>query len=80
MVDDFLVATGLTPVRSCRIAGALRYSKYGPVKRELMKRIAARAGGATDTSCDVEYTDWEQVRRFALEFARDHGGAPREVA
>jgi hypothetical protein len=30
-----------------------------------MKRASAMNGGATDTSRDHEYTDWEQVDRFA---------------
>lgn len=80
MLDEFIAATGLTPARSCRIAGALRYSEYGPVKRALMKTVVARAGGPTDTSLDHEFTDWEDVRRFVLEFVRDYDGQPRKVA
>jgi len=47
------------------IAGALRYSKYRMPMRWIMKRIAAAEGGDTDTSRDYEYTDWDQVERFA---------------
>ena len=35
----------------------------------LLKRISRRAGGPTDTSRDYEMTDWNQVVRFAAEFA-----------
>jgi menaquinone-dependent protoporphyrinogen oxidase len=35
-----------------------------------MKRIVAKAGGDTDTTRDYEYTDWEDLRRFAQDFAR----------
>ena len=80
MIDEFLAATGLDPVRRCRIAGALRYSRYGFLKRVLMRRIARKEGGGTDVSRDFEYTDWESVRQFVVEFARDYGGPAREAA
>jgi len=47
------------------IAGALRYSKYGLLLRWTMRSIARKAGGDTDTSRDYEYTDWDQVERYA---------------
>lgn len=49
------------------IAGALRYSRYPLPLRWMMRRIARKAGGDTDTSRDYEYTDWEQVERYARE-------------
>lgn len=81
MLGRFLDKTGLAPARTCRIAGALRYSRYGFIKRLLLQRIAARAGGGADTSRDYEYTDWNAVRQFTLEFARDLlDDAPSEAA
>lgn len=50
-------------------AGALRYSRYGWLKGMLMRRIAAKEGGETDTRRDVEYTDWDEVNRFTDAFA-----------
>ena len=47
------------------IAGALMYSRYSPPVKWIMKRIARKSGGDTDTSKDYEYTDWEQVERYA---------------
>jgi menaquinone-dependent protoporphyrinogen oxidase len=47
------------------IAGALAYSKYPLPLKWMMKRIAEKAGEGTDTSRDYEYTDWEQVERYA---------------
>jgi menaquinone-dependent protoporphyrinogen oxidase len=47
------------------IAGALRYSKYPLPLKWLMRRIAAEAGEETETSRDYEFTDWEQVARYA---------------
>ncbi|WP_405242006.1 flavodoxin domain-containing protein [Lentisalinibacter salinarum] len=53
------------------IAGALSYSKYPLPLRWMMRRIARKAGGDTDTSRDYEYTDWEQVRRYAQSLLED---------
>ena len=47
------------------IAGALRYSHYPLPLKWLMKRIAKKAGEASDASKDYEYTDWKQVERYA---------------
>jgi menaquinone-dependent protoporphyrinogen oxidase len=51
------------------IAGALKDSRYPLPLRWLMKRIAAKAGGDTDTSRDYEYTDWAQVEAYARRLA-----------
>jgi menaquinone-dependent protoporphyrinogen IX oxidase len=34
----------------------------------VMKAIARREGGSTDTSHNTEYTDWTEVDRFAEAF------------
>ena len=47
------------------VAGALAYSKYSMPVKWMMKRIAKQAGEATDTSKDYEYTDWDQIHRYA---------------
>ena len=51
-----------------RFAGALAYTHYGFCTRFLMKRIAQTNGKSTDTSRDHEYTDWDQVTKFAKDF------------
>jgi menaquinone-dependent protoporphyrinogen oxidase len=68
LVDKLIEATGWRPSRIELIAGALPYSKYNFLLRWVMRRIAAKEGGDTDTSRDYEYTDWEAVDRFAREF------------
>ncbi|QLG48655.1 flavodoxin domain-containing protein [Natrinema halophilum] len=68
-VDEFLEETDWHPDRIGLFGGALRYSKYGFLKRLVMKRIARNATGDTDTSRDYEYTDWHEVDAFAADFA-----------
>jgi menaquinone-dependent protoporphyrinogen oxidase len=69
IVADFLRMTGLRPHEQSIFAGALKYRSYGRLLRLVMKWIAGRAGGATDTSQDWEYTDWNAVAAFAERFA-----------
>jgi menaquinone-dependent protoporphyrinogen oxidase len=69
MLEDFLAKTGWEPDATAVVPGALKYSQYGTLKRFVMKRIAKRAGGGTDTSQDYEYTDWDEVESFAAAFA-----------
>ncbi len=49
-------------------AGALRYSRYNWWQTRLIQLIMMITGGSTDTSQDIEFTDWEKVRAFAREF------------
>lgn len=64
----FLRRTRWRPGRAATFAGALRYSRYGPFKRRVMRLFMRLAGGATDPSRDYDYTDWEAVDRFAEDF------------
>ncbi len=70
MLSSFEESTGLRPDRTAVFAGSLAYTKYGFVKKWIMKSIAGKHGGATDTSRDYEYTDWHEVSRFAEELVR----------
>ena len=67
--DEFLRTTQWRPVMMELIGGAMAYTQYGPLLRWIMKQIAKRNRGPTDTSCDHEMTDWAQVARFADRFA-----------
>ena len=69
-IDKFLRRTGWQPQVSASIAGAVKYSVYGPIKRRVMIVFVGLGGGETDTSRDYEYTDWGAVERFAGEFAQ----------
>ncbi|HKP30787.1 MAG TPA: flavodoxin domain-containing protein [Gemmatimonadales bacterium] len=53
------------------VAGALKYREYGWLKRRVMRYMAAKAGGSTDTSRNHEYTDWADLRRWAGAFLVD---------
>ncbi|AXR76560.1 flavodoxin domain-containing protein [Natrarchaeobaculum sulfurireducens] len=68
-IEEFLETTGWDPDATLVVAGALKYSQYGRLKRLLMRFLAGRSSGDTDTSRDYEYTDWEDVESFAREFA-----------
>jgi menaquinone-dependent protoporphyrinogen oxidase len=49
-------------------AGAIKYTQYGFITRLIMRNIAKKEGGDTDTSRDHEYTDWDAVTRFTEQF------------
>lgn len=60
-IDRFLRETGWHPGHIIPVAGAVAYTRYGPLTRWIMKRISARTGRPTDTSRDWEFTDWEAL-------------------
>jgi menaquinone-dependent protoporphyrinogen oxidase len=66
MIDVFVQETGWRPAYMLPVAGALTYSKYNFIIKLIMKAIARRAGGPTDTSRDYEFTDWVALDRFVL--------------
>jgi menaquinone-dependent protoporphyrinogen oxidase len=81
IVDKFLRTTHWQPSIVENVAGALRYTRYNVVKRWIMKEIARRAGGGTDTSRDYEYTDWDALRAFAGRFGEQVSPAsPKRAA
>ncbi len=68
IVARFLAPTSWRPDERKLVAGALLYTRYNWVKRWLMRRIVSKAGGDLDTSRDYEYTDWDDLRDFAVRF------------
>lgn len=78
-VRKFVDGTGWRPRWLATFAGALRYSRYGPLTRWIMKRIAASEGGPTDTSRDYDFTDWDAVDRFGKDLAAHFSEATRGV-
>lgn len=81
LMTEFLQESGWHPQEIASFAGSLAYSKYGFLKRFVMRRIARKVGAPTDTSQDYEYTDWEAVIRFARTFVAELGSeAPVPLA
>jgi menaquinone-dependent protoporphyrinogen oxidase len=69
-VENFTQQTGWRPTTVGLFSGALLYRQYNFLKRYMMKRIVRdKPGMPTDTSRDYVYTNWDQVRRLAEDFA-----------
>jgi menaquinone-dependent protoporphyrinogen oxidase len=62
---NFSRRTGWKPSEAVSLGGAVRYTRYNPLVRWVMKRISARQGLSTDTSRDHDYTDWSRVDALA---------------
>jgi menaquinone-dependent protoporphyrinogen oxidase len=77
MIDQFFSETGWRPKRVKPVAGALLYTKYSMLVRFVMKQIAKKAGGSTDTSKDHEYTDWAALDAFVVELAEEFSSPAR---
>ena len=69
IMSGFFAETGWQPRVTRSVAGALPYTRYNWFIQRVMKRIAAKAGGDTDTTRNYEYTDWQDLRSFAEHFS-----------
>ena len=72
-VAELVQQTGLQPATVGLFAGALPYTRYGFVKKRVMRRIARSQPGSvgTDLARDYDYTDPDAVRRFVEDFLVD---------
>lgn len=68
-VQRVLEHVGWQPDMTEVFAGALQYSRYPFYDRLMIQLIMKITGGSTDTSKDIDYTDWSRVNAFA-----DHWG------
>jgi menaquinone-dependent protoporphyrinogen oxidase len=68
-VDGFLRETGWRPHLVRSFTGAVAYTRYAWWYRWYLKRISQRKGWPTDTSRDWDFTEWDEVDRFAGELA-----------
>jgi menaquinone-dependent protoporphyrinogen oxidase len=57
-------------------AGNLDYPRYGAVDRNIIRLIMWLTGGPTDLRAKVEYTDWDEVRRYAKRVEALVAGTP----
>lgn len=55
-------------------AGELDYSRYGPVDKYMMRLVMWINKGPTDFATQVQFTNWEEVERFAGQVAALAGG------
>lgn len=77
-IDRFLLETGWwRPTVTRSFTGAVAYTRYNPLLRWWLKGISRKQGLPTDTSRDWDFTEWDQVERFARQFAATVAKAPR---
>ena len=67
-IHRFITDTAWKPGEIHNVAGAFRYTQYDFFKRWGMKLIAHQKGVSTDTSRDLELTDWVALTRIADAF------------
>ncbi|MDW6002438.1 menaquinone-dependent protoporphyrinogen IX dehydrogenase [Vibrio mangrovi] len=67
-VQTFLRKSFWQPEMIGVFAGALRYPRYRFFDRIMIRFIMMMTGGETDTSKEVEYTNWDKVKKFAKKF------------
>ncbi|MDR9828762.1 menaquinone-dependent protoporphyrinogen IX dehydrogenase [Vibrio sp. FNV 38] len=67
-IKTFLSKSAWQPSLIGVFAGALYYPRYNWFDRAMIKFIMSMTGGETDTSKEVEYTNWEKVSSFADKF------------
>ncbi|PJC85105.1 menaquinone-dependent protoporphyrinogen IX dehydrogenase [Vibrio sp. HA2012] len=65
-IKTFLTKSLWKPELIGVFAGALRYPKYKWLDRLCIQLIMKITGGETDTSKEVEYTNWKKVSLFAI--------------
>ena len=79
-VAQLVQQTGWQPTTVGFFPGALPYTRYGFVKKRVMRRIARGKPGllGTDLTRDYDYTDPDAVRRFVEDFLVERvSAAPR---
>ncbi|MGO1295904.1 MAG: menaquinone-dependent protoporphyrinogen IX dehydrogenase [Vibrio sp.] len=67
-IQTFLQKSPWQPELIGVFAGALYYPRYGWLDKMMIRFIMNMTGGETDTTKEVEYTNWEKVALFASKF------------
>lgn len=62
-------AIGREPELSQSFAGAVKQSEYNWLTRQVIKRMKTKRKYPVELSKNIEYTDWEEVKRFTDSFA-----------
>lgn len=75
-VDLFREQTGWNPDVVALVGGALQYTRYGFLKRWMIRKIVSSTGEGlgTDTRRNYDYTDYDALDAFADDFLA-HAGA-----
>lgn len=68
-LQDFLARTGWHPDLYGTAAGALRFSRYGPLTARFVRSLLRRQGLPADGRSDRAFTDWAAVQHFATSFS-----------
>lgn len=68
-IKTFLKKSPWQPELIGVFAGALYYPRYNFFDKQMIRFIMTLTGGETDTSKEVEYTNWEKVTLFANKVA-----------
>ena len=79
VIRDFLDHTGLRPVMTTSLIGAIHYRQYGLFEKWILRRVYRSIGGPTDTKRNHELTDWNTVKSFAHAFSNIVAGAMPEI-
>ncbi|PPI87676.1 menaquinone-dependent protoporphyrinogen IX dehydrogenase [Candidatus Pantoea edessiphila] len=66
----FLKGSPWKPNCCAVFAGALQYSNYNWFNKIVIQIIMLLTGGETNSNCNIEYTDWEEVRIFINYFKK----------
>ncbi|WP_441257210.1 menaquinone-dependent protoporphyrinogen IX dehydrogenase [Vibrio sp. Vf1514] len=69
-IQTFLKKSPWQPALIGVFAGALYYPRYRFFDKMMIRFIMSMTGGETDTTKEVEYTNWEKVSQFALKFKK----------
>jgi menaquinone-dependent protoporphyrinogen oxidase len=69
LAQTFTTDARWQPLWTVCFAGGLAYTRYGLLKRFVMRSIAKREGGPTDDTRDHELTDWSAVAQLANQMA-----------
>lgn len=73
-VRKFLAKAAWKPRLVGVFGGNLDYTRYGVFDRAVIRLIMWMTGGPTDPNAKVEFTDWDEVRRYAARIAVLAGG------
>jgi menaquinone-dependent protoporphyrinogen oxidase len=68
IAEQFPAKLGWKPDVVEIVAGALMFSRYGFLRRTVIKIIAKKEMGSVDASRDTVYTDWAAVELFTRRF------------